>query len=103
MENETQAEDIQQSEPGNPELPPEDTEQGTETTEEVHHPTEPDSEPEPGEAASYASVLADHISSLDDFIQQRLWSKIQSYATQKLPPATALNLAVRAIEAELRN
>lgn len=64
---------------------------------------QPVSEPEPEEPASYASVLADHISSLDDFIQQRLWSKIQSYATQKLPPATALNLAVRAIEAELRN
>ena len=43
MENETQAEDIQQSEPGNPELPAEDTEQETESTEGVP----PDPEPEP--------------------------------------------------------
>ncbi|HBS03964.1 MAG TPA: hypothetical protein DEA96_03290 [Leptospiraceae bacterium] len=103
MENKTQAEDIQQSEPGNPELPAEDTEQETESTEGVPPDPEPEPEKESEQAASYASVLADHISSLDDFIQQRLWSKIQSYATQKLPPATALNLAVRAIEAELRN
>ena len=59
-------------------------------------------QPEVNASVDESGDLARMVSQLDPVIQRELWSKILSFAQQRIPAETALHLAARAIEDELR-